>query len=144
MSTTDTANQPANLFGGAIPIFRVANLDASIDYYVKALGFKKDWGGPGRFTSVSRDACHIFLCEGDQGHPGAWTWIGVNDAGALEAELRARGAKIRHPPTNFSWAYEMQVEDPDGNILRFGSDSKKGVPFGPFKDMEGRLWPIES
>lgn len=26
------------------------------------------------------------------------------------------------PPTSYSWALEFQVEDPDGNVLRFGSD----------------------
>ena len=35
-----------------------------------------------------------------------------------------RGAPIRLPPTNFSWALEIQVEDPDGNVLRFGSEPR--------------------
>jgi len=26
------------------------------------------------------------------------------------------------PLTNHSWALEFQVEDPDGNVLRFGSE----------------------
>ena len=30
-----------------VPIFRVGNLPASIDYYVKILGFKLDWHEPG-------------------------------------------------------------------------------------------------
>jgi len=118
----------------------VANIRASIDYYVNALGFRHDWGDAG-FASVSRDRCHLFLCENDQGHKGTWAWIGVEDAEALTAEFRQRGAKIRHPPTNYPWAYEMQVEDPDGNVLRFGSDSKKDEPYGPFMDMHGQLWP---
>jgi hypothetical protein len=29
----------------------------------------------------------------------------------------------------------MQVEDPDGNVLRFGSDSIKGRPYGEWLDM---------
>jgi hypothetical protein len=33
----------------------------------------------------------------------------------------------------------MQAEDPDGNVLRFGSDPKKDEPFGPFMDMHGQL-----
>jgi catechol 2,3-dioxygenase-like lactoylglutathione lyase family enzyme len=129
-----------NTLGGAQPIFPVADLRASIDYYVNALGFQHDWGDAG-FASVSRDRCHLFLCENGQGQPGTWAWIGVGDAEALAVELRDHGAKIRHPPTNYPWAYEMQVEDPDGNVLRFGSDTKRGEPYGPFMDMHGKLWP---
>ena len=34
----------------------------------------------------------------------------------------------------------MQVEDPDGNVLRIGSDPKKDVPVGEWLDMRGRRW----
>jgi catechol 2,3-dioxygenase-like lactoylglutathione lyase family enzyme len=122
------------------PILRVQNLVASVDYYVNVLGFKIDWQDPGIMTSVSRERCCIFLCEGDQGHPGSWVWIGVDDAEALFAEYRGKGAKIRHPPTNYPWACEMQVEDPDGNVLRLGSDTKKDRPFGEWLDMHGDAW----
>src|ERR1035438_1550860 len=105
MSTTDTANPTANELGGATPIFCVANLPASIEYYANALGFHLNWQGPGIFASVSRGRCCIFLCQQDQGHPGAWTWIGVSDAESLATEFRSSGAKIRHPPTNYRWAY---------------------------------------
>lgn len=129
-----------NTFGNAVPVFRVASVAAAVEYYTKVLGFEYQWGNEG-FASVSRDECNVFLSEGDQGHPGTWAWIGVNDAVALEAEIRGKGGKIRHPPTNYPWALEMQVEDPDGNILRFGSDSIAGQPFGEWLDMYGRLWP---
>ena len=118
----------------------MADIRASIDYYVNALGFQHDWGDAG-FASVSPDRCHLFLCENDQGHKGTWAWIGVEDAEALAAEFRQLGAKIRHPPTNYPWAYEMQVKDPDGNVLRFGSDSKRDEPYGPLMDMHGQLRP---
>src|ERR1035437_7296465 len=127
-------------FGGVSPILRVGNVTDSIDYYVRVLGFKMDFQTPG-VVSVSRGRCGLFLCEGDQGHPGSWVWIDGKDAEALHEEYQAAGAKIRNPPTNYSWALEMQVEDPDGNVLRFGSDPKKDEPFGPFLDMHGRLWP---
>lgn len=124
---------------------RVKNAAASIQYYVKILGFKKDWQFPEGespfFASVSRGRCHIFLSEGDQGNPGAWVWIGVEDADALLNEYRSSGAKIRHPPTNYSWAYEMQVEDLDGNVLRLGSEPKKDQPTGEWLDMNGKVWP---
>lgn len=126
-------------FGSAAPIFRVADLRASLAYYVEKLGFTHDWGDDG-IASVSRDRCTIFLCQWEQGQRGTWAWIGVEDAEALHQELAGRGAKIRHPPTNYSWALEMQVEDLDGNVLRLGSDPKEGVPYGPFLDAAGVLW----
>jgi hypothetical protein len=33
------------------------------------------------------------------------------------------------PPTNFSWAYEFRIADPDGHVLRFGSDPLRDQPF---------------
>jgi len=129
-----------NVLGGVNPIFRVANLQASIDYYVSALGFKVDFREGDWFACVSRDRLGLFLSVGDQGHPGAWIWVGVNDAQSLCEEFQAKGAKIRNPPTNFQWAYEMQVEDLDGNVLRFGSEPLPNVPFGPWLDMHGEKW----
>ncbi len=127
-------------FEGVSPILTVADIRASIDYYVDVLGFKLDWGGENGFASVSHGRCHIMLSEGDQGHPGAWVWVGVTDAGKLFEEYKSRGAKLRHPPTNYQWAYEMQVEDPDGNVLRMGSEPKPEQPIGPWLDMHGVLW----
>jgi catechol 2,3-dioxygenase-like lactoylglutathione lyase family enzyme len=139
MSATESARPTPVFFEGVCPILRVRDLAASLDYYVRTLGFKIDWQGP-FFASVSRGKCHIFLSYGDQGQPGAWVWIGVEDAGALLEEYRHTGAKIRHRPTNYPWAYEMQVEDLDGNVLRLGSDSKKDEPTGEWLDMDGKRW----
>jgi catechol 2,3-dioxygenase-like lactoylglutathione lyase family enzyme len=132
-----TVQPPAVTFGGVTPVFRVERLDASIDYYVNVLGFTLDFRDPGIFASVSREKVAIFLAEGDQGPAGTWAWVGVSAVDALFEEYRRTGARIRQPPTNFPWALEMQVEDLDGHVLRFGSDSKAGMPFGPWLDMNG-------
>lgn len=133
--------EPTSLtFGGVTPILRVQSLAAAVDYYVNVLGFKIDFHEPGIIASVSRDRCCIFLIEGDQGNPGSWVWIGVSDVDALYEVYQSKGALIRQPPTNFSWACEMQIQDPDGNVLRMGSEPKDGVPFGPWLDMHGRRW----
>jgi hypothetical protein len=86
-------------FEGVTPILRVGSLAASLEYYVKVLGFKVDWQDPGIIGSVSRGDCHIMLCEGDQGHAGGWVWIGVEAIEPLFEEYRAAGAKVRHAPT---------------------------------------------
>ena len=107
-----------------IPILRVENLAASIDHYVKVLGFRKDWdwGDPPDFGSVSRDNFSIMLCEGGQGEFGTWLWIGVEDVGKVYEEYKGSGASILMEPTNFPWAREMKVEDLDGHVLRIGSE----------------------
>jgi catechol 2,3-dioxygenase-like lactoylglutathione lyase family enzyme len=140
MPETEPLKPRATMLECVIPIFRVGNLSASIDYYVKVLGFKVDWHEPGIMASVSRYRCSIMLCEGDQGNPGTWVWIGAEDVEPLFEEYKQKGAKVRHPPTNYAWAYEMQIEDPDGHVLRFGSDPKPDQPLGEWLDARGDRW----
>jgi catechol 2,3-dioxygenase-like lactoylglutathione lyase family enzyme len=119
----DTATRTT--FECANPILSVADLARSLHYYVEVLGFTNaDWGGDD-FTCVTRDNAAIYLSQGDQGHPGTWVWVGVGDVEVLHEELKTRGATILHPPELFPWAYEMKVGDPDGHVLRFGSDPKE-------------------
>ena len=106
------------------PILRVENMQASLRFYVDVLGFENARWGNQQFTCVTRDRASIYLCQGDQGRGAAWVWVGVADAEKLHEELKARGAAIRLPPTNYPWAMEMQIEDPDGNVLRLGSEPK--------------------
>lgn len=42
----------------------------------------------------------------------------------LHEEYLGSGATILHPPQDFPWACEMKIADPDGHVLRFGSDPK--------------------
>ena len=127
-------------FHHSSPIFRVSELDKSIDYYQNKLGFSVDWIHEKTFASVLRDRANIMLCEGDQGQGKAWIYIGIGDTERLFEEYKLSGAIIRQEPTNFSWALEMQIEDIDGNVIRFGSDPKKNVPYGPWLDMNGKIW----
>jgi catechol 2,3-dioxygenase-like lactoylglutathione lyase family enzyme len=126
--------------GSAVPIFRVENLDRSVAYYVERLGFQLQWRSA-PLASVRRGRTSIMLSEGDQGHPGTWVWIAAGDVDALYTELKARGARLRHPPTNYPWgSRECQVTDPDGHVLRFGAESRPGEPFGEWLDGDGRRW----
>ena len=115
-----------------VPILRVDDLGASRRYYCDVLGFALDWEAP-HMISVSRDGGAIMLCAGHQGQKGTWLWIGVEDVDALHAAFVAAGASIRDAPQNFSWAYEFQVEDPDGHVLRFGGAPRRDLPAGVFK-----------
>ena len=130
-------------FEGATPILRVADFDASVAYYVNALGFHLDWSD-GRFGSVSRGDASLMLCEGSQGHAGTWVYVSISDADALYDEIRARGATIRHPPTNFPWgSRELHAFDPDGHVLRFGSAARRSDALGEWLDEAGTRWRYE-
>ncbi|MGH7474960.1 MAG: glyoxalase superfamily protein [Longimicrobiales bacterium] len=127
-------------FGGVTPILRVSDFDRSVAYYVDALGFSLVWQD-GRFGCVTRGQTCLMLSEGSQGCSSTWVWVGVSDADALHDELRARGATIRHPPTNYPWgSREVHVFDPDGHVLRFGSESQAGEPLGEWLDEGGTRW----
>jgi catechol 2,3-dioxygenase-like lactoylglutathione lyase family enzyme len=117
-------NQSPVRLEGSQPILRVENMNASVRFYVEILGFQNVSWGTEEFTSVNRDRAGIYLCQRSQGRGGAWVWIGAEDVEALHEEFKARGVSIRLPPTNYPWALEMQVEDPDGNVLRFGSEPR--------------------
>ena len=126
MSSTTTAKDTDSKVECIIPILNVSDLRASMDYYVNVLGFRKDWdwGDPPDFAGISRGDSSIMLCENGQGHPGTWLWIGVEDADEFYEEYKASGAIIRDDPINYPWAYELRVEDPDGHVLRIGSESR--------------------
>ena len=109
-------------FENIVPILRVEDMELALEFYVGKLGFKNaEWAMPG-FTSVTHGKHGIYLCKGEQGRGGAWIWIGVDDIKPLYEQYKALGVKIHMEPTNFPWAYEMQIEDPDGNVIRMGSE----------------------
>ncbi len=130
MSRAETPTATTPRVENTVPILRVRSLQASIDYTVRLLGFEVDWHETGSTASVSRDGHSITFAEGSQGHPGTWVWIGVSDCAVLFDEVTANGATIRLASTNHPWAHERQVEDPDGHVLRFGSDPKADKRFG--------------
>jgi catechol 2,3-dioxygenase-like lactoylglutathione lyase family enzyme len=105
------------------PILNVKDMSVSRAFYVDILGFRNAEWGDDNFTCINRDNACIYLCRGGQGQPGTWLWVGFDgNIFELYDELKSKGVSIRQPPVKYSWALEMQVEDPDGNVLRFGTD----------------------
>ena len=125
------------------PIFLVADVVKAAEYYRDVLGFRFDryWGEPPCFCIVWRDAVEVFLkgpeCPGQEvrvqpnrSHSEAWDiYINVNDADALLAELRAKGAKIvREPEDTVYHMREFEVEDLNGYAICFGQDISGSAP----------------
>jgi hypothetical protein len=108
-----------NEFEGVVPILRVKNFAAAMEYYLTKLGFQKkwDWGTPPTFGCVTRGKVNIFLCEGAQGQPGMWMSIFLENVDALHEEYQKSGA-------NMPWGTrEMNMVDLDGHHFRMGSDA---------------------
>jgi ankyrin repeat protein/catechol 2,3-dioxygenase-like lactoylglutathione lyase family enzyme len=113
-------------FEGVTPILAVKSLPAAVDYYVRKLGFLKEWdyGDPPTFACVYRDGVFIFLSQGGQGSPGTWLSIFVQDVDALYEEYQRSGALIREAPSDHPWGVrEMIVEDLDQHRLRLGTST---------------------
>ena len=125
MSATGTKKKATTMIENVIPILNVKDVQKSITYYVEALGFiEKFHTDAYDFAGISRDNFPIYLSQVEQETPGTFIWVGVEDIEPLYEEFKANGAKFRQEPTNYPWAYEMSTEDPDGHVLRFGSEPK--------------------
>src|SRR5689334_16454728 len=120
MADTDPINIKVETIS---PILNIRDMARSLSFYVDILGFTiADWSDE-NFTSVSRDNKWIYLCRSGQGAPGTWIWIGFDgNIFDLYESLKSKGVSIKLPPTNFSWAYELHIEDPDGHVIRLGTE----------------------
>ena len=113
-----------------IPVLPVSDLTGSIDFYTRTLGFSLDWGGEDGSTicSVSRDGCSVMLSQGFGASSPQWIWIGLEDETIFQ-EWSEAGVTVRQEPKNWTWAYEMKFEDPDGNVLWVGTEPRRDEPY---------------
>ena len=131
------------LIENTIPVLAVRDVQVSLRFYCDLLEFQRDWGGDGEMSdiaSVSRDDQPIMLQRRNPAGSGC-VWIGVSSLVSLWNLVRSNEAiRVVQPPTNHRWALEMRIHDPDGNVLRLGSENKPGEPFGDWLDMLGIHW----
>lgn len=109
-----------------IPVLPVADLKRSIQFYTVVLGFSLDWGGADgdHICSVSRDGHGIMLSRQVGIAAPACVWIGL-ESDRLFAEFADKGVAVLQEPENHPWAYDMKIQDPDGNILWLGTEPRK-------------------
>jgi hypothetical protein len=133
---------PREIIENAIPVLAVADVSASIRFYCDLLDFQCDWTGsaePLYIASVSRDGHAIMLERRSPAAPGC-VWIGTSGLAQLWERVRSSGKiTVVKRPTNQTFALEMKIKDPDGNILWFGTAPLKDVPFGQ-EPPDGRPW----
>lgn len=111
-------------FEGSQPILRVENMQTALGYYINKLGFKNvEWGND-EFTSISRDGACLSVLRRSRTRRS----LGL-DRRRRRRKNFTKNSKPRAFPSvcrqpNYPWALEMHVQDPDGNVLRLGSDPK--------------------
>lgn len=131
---------PAGNVRQAVPFFAVADMAASLRFYVDGLGFAmlERWVDEGviRWCWLVRDGVALMLQEYRKEGHGAWTpegkvGVGVSicficgDALALYHEWQGRGLEPARPFVgNGMWV--TTLHDPDGYRLEF--ESKTDVP----------------
>lgn len=108
----------------ARPVFFVADLKSSLDFYLHTLGFEKKWHsgeGKGTVCQVNRQDCEIILCEDETRRDKGRLFIELNDD--TRAELRREVAERGIPTREIWWGYDcIQIDDPDGNELLFAME----------------------
>ena len=121
------------------PVLHVADVEASLRFYVDGLGFTSSWrydeDGRAHVAEVDRQGCALILADTWPEKIGkGLMFISLNvepqsreaavaALDALRAELEAKGVAVKEG----SWGYRvLVVDDPDGNQLFFNYPKETG------------------
>ena len=108
----------------------VADVDRSVAFYTKLLGFdeKERWGPA--IAMVEKDGLTLWLSgpvssaarpmpDGRVPEPGGWNRlvVEVDDHAAMVSALMERGVVFRNEPLTGPGGTQVLIEDPDGNPI---------------------------
>jgi catechol 2,3-dioxygenase-like lactoylglutathione lyase family enzyme len=107
----------------ARPVLFVTDIDRSVDFYVKQLGFTQPWryedDGKAWVAQVDRQGCELILSSQWPDKVGKglmFISLNVDVLDVLRVELEERGVDVK----DGQWGYRLMViADPDGNELYF-------------------------
>ena len=115
---------------GSATTFHVSDLDASMKFYTDVLGFSERFRF-GDYAGVEHGEVQIHLSGPKStnkrlvGQGGIY--IFCDDVDAYYAEVNSNGAKVQAAPKNYEYGMrDFVIEDPDGNLIGVGQESKSG------------------
>jgi uncharacterized glyoxalase superfamily protein PhnB len=108
-------------------VLAVQNLQKSVDYYQKKLGFVTDWAFDG-WHQLHRDNFIVMLGECSDNvsafetrNHSYFAYVEVDNIDALHVELVQKGVEIMYPLRSQAWGMrEFGICTPDGHRMMFG------------------------
>jgi len=110
--------------------YLVGDVERSIAFYTKALGFKLDQSMAPAFARVSKGDLTLWLAgpkssaarampDGRVPGPGGWNRfvVEVDDLVSRVAEMKRAGARFRNEVVVGPGGKQILLEDPDGNVV---------------------------
>jgi len=108
----------------------VKDIDRSITFYTKHLGFTQELRQGSAFAKVSKDGLGLLLSgpgspgaralpDGRQAEPGGWNRLvlKVEDLPAAVSTMKKAGLSLRSDIVSGPGGRQVQIEDPDGNPI---------------------------
>ena len=110
--------------------YQVRDVERSIEFYTKHLGFKLEHQAGSMFAIVAKSGLKLFLSgpgssgarplpNGRQQEPGGWNRIvlRVDDLRSVVAKMQEVGLRFLNEIEEGPAGKQIQVEDPDGNSI---------------------------
>jgi len=110
--------------------YLVTDVERSVAFYTKALGFKVEQSMAPAFARVSRNDLTLWLAgpqssaarpmpDGRRPEPGGWNRFVVEtvDLVSLVAEMKRAGMGFRNDVVTGPGGKQILLEDPDGNVV---------------------------
>ncbi len=118
--------------------YQVKDVERSVEFYSRHLGFKLEQQPAPAFASVSNGTLTLWLSgpkssgsrpmpDGRQQEPGGWNRIAleVDDLPALVAAMKKAGLRFRNEIETGPGGSQIQLEDPDGNPVELFQPAPK-------------------
>jgi glyoxylase I family protein len=129
-SAGDQDKEPVSVFRAAAIRYQVTDVDASIAFYTKNLGFKLEEKPSAAFARISSGNLVLWLSgpqssgarpmpDGRKQEPGGWNRLvlEVSDLTTRVAALKKAGLRFRNEIEVGPGGKQIQLEDPDGNPI---------------------------
>src|SRR5438874_3583686 len=110
------------------PQFVVADIDRSIEFYTKKLGFDIDFRYEDFYVGIIKDGFSIHLKTGQplvderqhkKDHEHLDITFSIEEIEYLYEEFSSKSAKVIQPLREMPYGKEFYVSDPDGYVIAF-------------------------